>query len=51
MKEIRCIWEYDEHHWKYDTECNNGYWLDDGTLDGTNIKYCPFCGEKIREIV
>lgn len=51
-KQERCVWEYDEHHCKYAavtyhavfTECNNGYWLEDGTLVETNIKYCPFCG-------
>ena len=41
-----CKWEEDEDCWK--TECGNKFELTEGTPQDNEMKYCPFCGRKIK---
>ncbi len=43
-----CTWEYDEDDGYYATECKHGWYFETGTLKENNVKFCPFCGGRIR---
>ena len=47
LNEKVCEWEFDEEHCFYNTECDQAYQLEVGTLEENKHNYCPFCGGKI----
>jgi hypothetical protein len=47
--ERSCLWQYDEHYDKWDTDCDNGFQLTTGTPIENKMKFCPYCGRKIEE--
>jgi len=49
MKKEKCVWVYDEYHDFWDTSCGKGWLLTEGSLKDNKIKYCPFCGKKIKD--
>jgi len=46
-EEKTCEWEYDEEFCFYNTECDEAYQLEIGTLEENKHNYCPFCGGRI----
>ena len=32
----------------YETQCDNLFTFDEGTVKDNRFKYCPFCGGKIK---
>ena len=51
MPHHSCIWGCDdeEEPQVYSTECNNRFFLDEGTIEDNGFKYCPYCGWEIDE--
>ena len=47
-----CEWVYVDNDWDYwETECGEAFDLGNSdTLEENKIKYCPFCGKKIKEV-
>jgi hypothetical protein len=46
----QCTWTRDDHDsdiWL--TGCGEAWCLNEGTPKENRIKYCPFCGVKVRE--
>lgn len=48
MVNKKCKWEYLEFEEAYETSCDEMFCLYTGTLKENKIKYCPFCGNKIK---
>ena len=46
-KEI-CMWTYDENYDVWETECKNSFQLNAGTPEDNMMKFCPYCGKKIK---
>ena len=47
----RCKWTYDEYHDYWDTECEEGFFIEGGSLKDSHIVFCCFCGKRIIEIL
>lgn len=43
----KCLWKYDGE--MHETSCNHGLVWNDGEVP-IEIKYCPYCGKKIKSI-
>lgn len=53
MKTKTCKWEHivDSYNDYYETECGESYCIDNTyDLKENKIKYCPYCGGKIKEV-
>jgi len=49
-KKIRyCRWTYDAYYDNYDTACGQAFALIDGTLAKNGLRYCTYCGKRIKE--
>lgn len=49
--EKRCCWQqedWDSGVWF--TDCNNAFWLEDGSPEDNKMIFCPFCGKKLRGV-
>jgi len=46
-----CIWtlEDPENERYYETDCEEAFFFSVGGIKENRVKYCPFCGKKIRE--
>jgi len=44
----KCVWSYNEHNDYYDTECGEGIYFPDHTLQESHWKFCPYCGRKFE---
>jgi hypothetical protein len=44
-----CRWKYDDLDDFYETQCGEGYCCN-GALDEHKIRWCPFCGHKIKQV-
>lgn len=49
-----CAWtngEEDEsgHYWN--AGCGDGFWLEDGDPDENGMKFCPYCGGRIAQVL
>ena len=52
MKTKTCKWEHivDSYNDYYETECGNDFCLcNDETLEENKMRYCPYCGGRIKE--
>jgi hypothetical protein len=52
-KKKRCFWKYDETDEKFtkdswNTSCGEKFCLNEGTPKDNDIRYCCFCGKKIK---
>ena len=47
-KEKVCKWKYDEAYDFWDTACEESFCLIEGTLKDNKMKYCPYCGGRIK---
>lgn len=45
-----CTWEEDEDG-LWNTECNNVFEIIDGTPEENKMKYCPYCGRILCQIL
>jgi len=44
-----CIWEQDnDGNWF--TDCEEGFWLEEGTPKENNFKFCAYCGRMIKQV-
>ena len=44
-----CMWRYLED-WTgsyWETSCNNKFQFINGSIEGNDFKYCPYCGKEI----
>jgi len=47
----KCQWAYDETREVYITSCDHAWmFIDDGIVEN-GVKYCPFCGGFINEVL
>jgi len=44
-----CDWKHDENYNCYDTTCGHAFVINDGTPAENDMKYCPYCGGRLRE--
>ena len=56
MSKVRvCVWTCDDK-WgcredaTYETSCGNAFMLNDGTPKENKMKYCPYCGKRIKVV-
>lgn len=45
-----CEWKYDSFCDMYDTKCGEGFFLEAGSVEENNMKFCPFCDNKVKAI-
>ena len=49
LSEMSCVWwEEEEQHWH--TECDNDFYIVDGSPHGNDMQFCPFCGKLLAEM-
>jgi len=46
-----CNWLYDWHDDKWDTACENSFVVIDATPSENGMRYCPYCGRVINELI
>ena len=46
-----CKWEYDWHQDTWDTSCGQSFTVIDATPSQNDMRYCPYCGKVIDEVV
>lgn len=46
-----CVWTYDDSNDCWETGCNNVSAVIEGTPKDNGMKYCPYCGRKLEEII
>ena len=51
MKKQYCEWKYDEDDDFYETSCDHGFYFGEGDVKENNIKFCPYCGKIIKELI
>jgi hypothetical protein len=53
-KPLNCTWKEDGDAWEnyaiWDTDCGGRFELTEGTPEYHNMRYCCYCGKKIKEI-
>ena len=45
-----CLWEQDyyaSNEGRWDTQCGESFYLENGTPADNKMKYCPYCGYKL----
>jgi len=47
----KCKWTHDEFADCWDTECGEAFCLMEGTPKDNKMKYCPYCGKQIVDIL
>ena len=47
----KCKWTYDEDMDCWEAECDNLFSLMEGTPKENKMKYCPYCGKLIQQIL
>jgi len=45
-----CTWVYDDNLDYWDTLCEKGWCFTEGTPKQNRMKFCPFCGDKLKQI-
>ena len=50
MTDKVCIWTYDDDQEVWETTCGEGFCFNDGNPITNNMKFCPFCGNKIKSV-
>lgn len=49
--EERCCWQQEDwNSGTWFTDCNNAFWLEDGSPEDNKMIFCPFCGKKLRGV-
>jgi len=46
-----CKWEYDWRNDTWDTGCGDSFIVIDATPSQNGMRYCPYCGKVINEII
>lgn len=46
---VVCVWTEDGSYSCWETGCGQSFCLEDGTPKDNSMKFCCFCGEKLRE--
>ena len=46
----KCKWKAEVDTGVYDTSCDNSFMIIEGTPTDNNMKYCTYCGRKIKEV-
>lgn len=44
-----CVWTLDDHDGSYDTSCGETWEFTTGTIKDNRVKFCPYCGGRIKE--
>lgn len=44
-----CEWSEDETYGSFETSCGIVWEFSEGLIGENGIKYCPFCGKKIKQ--
>ena len=47
--EETCLWEYQDLENYYHTSCGDDFMVSEGTPRENGMKYCTYCGKKIKE--
>ena len=45
-----CEWTYNSFDDMYDTKCGEGFFFETGNIEENNMRFCPFCGNRIKAI-
>lgn len=48
---MSCDWTYEHDTCSWDTECGNKHVFIEGTPIDNSYEFCPYCGDKLNEIV
>ena len=48
-KKEYCVWEFEDEGF-YQTTCDNGFTLNDGSWEDNSFIYCPYCGKEITNL-
>ena len=52
MKQDGCEWWQEEDEYNlYVTACNQSFVLNEGTPEKNGLKYCPFCGARLKQFL
>lgn len=49
IEERYCIWKDDE--WDGWITCDGFYYFTEGTPEENRMKFCPYCGKKILQVI
>ena len=49
MKKV-CEWTFQDSDCYYDSDCGEGWCFEVGDLKENKVKFCPFCGKKVKEV-
>lgn len=48
VQEVFCCWrQQEESSGEWETDCGNAFWLNDGTPEKNEMKYCTYCGKPL----
>ena len=48
-KDVWCDWTYDENYDTWETTCGHAHCFMDGGPNENHMKFCPYCGKKLKE--